>query len=272
MSYVSEPKGKTKWSFNPRGTLWSTDENKLGQRMLQNMGWSKGKGLGKNEDGDPNCIKVSVKSDKKGMGFQGGYDDTWLEHQEGFDELLKNLNGVQELEGNEVHIKDLEKNSSKTKTRIQYRKYIRGKNLSTKSSQDLQCLFGKKKQKEKKIDGANTVNSGSMTEYFRGKLTSRKKIVDSTTAKIMCQETSYDLECNMLSPNSAKCEEGEKVHTDLTQVPFNHCEVGKKRKKNKSKQPMADEEITFKGRLKPSETENSFGKKKRKLNYTDVCL
>lgn len=43
-----------------------SDETKYGQKMLEKMGWKKGKGLGANEDGMTNHLKVSLKNDKKG--------------------------------------------------------------------------------------------------------------------------------------------------------------------------------------------------------------
>lgn len=34
---------KQKWSVDPRNSAWSNDDNKFGQKMLEQMGWSKGK-------------------------------------------------------------------------------------------------------------------------------------------------------------------------------------------------------------------------------------
>ena len=44
-----------------------TEDDKFGQKMLENMGWSRGKGLGANEDGITDHINVKVKSNKHGM-------------------------------------------------------------------------------------------------------------------------------------------------------------------------------------------------------------
>lgn len=38
----------------------------MGQRLLEKMGWRKGKALGLKEDGCKEHVKVSVKSDRKG--------------------------------------------------------------------------------------------------------------------------------------------------------------------------------------------------------------
>jgi G-patch domain len=43
-----------------------SDDSKLGQKMLEKMGWKKGNALGLREDGDPEPIKVLAKSDRRG--------------------------------------------------------------------------------------------------------------------------------------------------------------------------------------------------------------
>lgn len=47
---------------------WKNDKSKFGLRMLQKMGWTEGKGLGKNEDGVSEHVKVSKKSNNLGLG------------------------------------------------------------------------------------------------------------------------------------------------------------------------------------------------------------
>lgn len=46
------------------------DENKFGQKLLEKFGWSKGKGLGANEDGKVDHVKVALKTDTRG-GYGG---------------------------------------------------------------------------------------------------------------------------------------------------------------------------------------------------------
>lgn len=47
---------------------WKNDKTKFGLKMLQKMGWSEGKGLGKNEDGVSEHVKVAKKSNNLGLG------------------------------------------------------------------------------------------------------------------------------------------------------------------------------------------------------------
>lgn len=49
--------------------IYIADENKFGQKLLEKMGWAKGKGLGKNEQGVKNPIRVSGNSDNKGKNY-----------------------------------------------------------------------------------------------------------------------------------------------------------------------------------------------------------
>ena len=48
---LAEPRRRQKWTLNPRGNLWANDESKFGQKLMEKMGWEKGKGLGANENG-----------------------------------------------------------------------------------------------------------------------------------------------------------------------------------------------------------------------------
>uniref|UniRef100_A0A8C0PB88 G-patch domain-containing protein n=1 Tax=Canis lupus familiaris TaxID=9615 RepID=A0A8C0PB88_CANLF len=68
MSMLAEHQRKQKWAVDPRNTAWSNDDSKFGQRMLEKMGWSKGKGLGAQEQGATDHIKVQVKNNHLGLG------------------------------------------------------------------------------------------------------------------------------------------------------------------------------------------------------------
>jgi len=44
-----------------------SDDTKVGQKLLEKMGWRKGKALGLKEDGCKEHVKVSTKSDRRGL-------------------------------------------------------------------------------------------------------------------------------------------------------------------------------------------------------------
>ena len=120
---LAAPKKKTKYSLNPRGNDWvngetvkliehditvmGTDESKFGQKLLEKMGWSKGKGLGKREDGPTEHIRIAHKTDAEGKSLRTigrslltikylglGYKekDNVQEFSAEYDQLLANLN------------------------------------------------------------------------------------------------------------------------------------------------------------------------------------
>ncbi|CAG8597308.1 16347_t:CDS:2 [Funneliformis mosseae] len=72
---LAEPRIKQRISADPRNLAWSNgsvsfneNQDKFGYRMLSKMGWLPGKGLGVNEDGAKEHIKLSLKQDNLGVG------------------------------------------------------------------------------------------------------------------------------------------------------------------------------------------------------------
>jgi Pin2-interacting protein X1 len=47
---------------------WAKDNKGFGFRMLQRMGWSEGKGLGKEEDGTVTHVRVKKRSEQLALG------------------------------------------------------------------------------------------------------------------------------------------------------------------------------------------------------------
>lgn len=150
---LAEPKRKQKISLDPRNKFWSDDTNKFGKRMLEKMGWESGKGLGANLDGNTNHVKVSLKNNTLGVGCSASHDDDWISHQDDFNDILANLNQdhakdeeeeeEKEAEG-EGTIKSLEERSKKSKSRVHYKKFTRGKDLTRYGNVDLDCIMGKR--------------------------------------------------------------------------------------------------------------------------------
>ncbi|KAF2895306.1 hypothetical protein ILUMI_10861 [Ignelater luminosus] len=186
MSMLAERKQKQKWilsggSMN-RKNDWSKDSNKFGQKMLERMGWKEGKGLGRNEDGLTEHVKVLYKSDNKGIGFKDSVE--WSAQQDNFKALLEELS-TSNVDSNDKpqNVKSLEEKSQNSRARVHYRKFTRGKDLSRYSEKDLANIFGKKKLNCEKSDdtveeveqestitaGVVTVFGGSMVDYFRNK-------------------------------------------------------------------------------------------------------
>ncbi|XP_035279345.1 PIN2/TERF1-interacting telomerase inhibitor 1 [Anguilla anguilla] len=149
MAMLAEPRRKQKWSVDPRNSAWSKDESKFGQRMLERMGWSKGKGLGKSEQGGTEHVKVKVKNNSLGLGTSASHEDNWIAHQDDFNQLLAELNschGQSTPPAPQEQSFSLEEKSKTSRKRVHYMKFTKGKDLSSRSQTDLACIFGKRAQ------------------------------------------------------------------------------------------------------------------------------
>ncbi|KAM9240303.1 PIN2/TERF1-interacting telomerase inhibitor 1 [Leptosomus discolor] len=213
MAMLAEPRRRQKWSVDPRNSAWSKDESKFGQKMLEKMGWSKGKGLGAQEQGNTEHIKVQVKNNTLGLGATVNYEDNWIAHQDDFNQLLAELNdchGQGETESSVNKQKktfSLEEKSKSSKKRVHYMKFAKGKDLSSRSEDDLSCIFGKRQkstkaqedithpqsQEEKQrncwlpepADGYNTVKSAlTVQEYFAKRMAKLKGPQNETETKV----------------------------------------------------------------------------------------
>lgn len=196
---LAERRSKQKWSLNPRGKQWSDDSNKFGQKMLEKMGWTNGKGLGSNEQGPTEHVRVRVKNNRVGIGFEDK-EDQWTQHQDDYGKLLQQLQESNNLEApvkddnadNELSGKSLELKSKHSRARVHYHKFTRGKDVNKYSTKDLANIFGKKDLREKNNSekeqdedskevpepvgsaddngGFLTINGGNITDYFKKKL------------------------------------------------------------------------------------------------------
>ncbi|XP_067273174.1 PIN2/TERF1-interacting telomerase inhibitor 1 [Pseudorasbora parva] len=170
MSMLAEPRRKQKWSVDPRNSAWSNDESKFGQKMLERMGWAKGKGLGKTEQGSTENIKVKVKNNKMGLGTAVNNEDNWIAHQDDFNQLLADLNNChgQNLTDNPTPTQEqgfsLEEKSKTSKKRVHYMKFTKGKDLSSRSKTDLACIFGKRSKQETRDQSEGSSGPDSQEE------------------------------------------------------------------------------------------------------------
>jgi Pin2-interacting protein X1 len=176
---------------------YALDDTKIGQKLLEKMGWAKGKGLGREEQGDLEPIRLKYKNDAEGVGYEVK-DDQWVSHREEFNNILSALNGNQIPieEAEPIPIKSLEVRSKSSKSRVHYHKFTRGKDLSRYSASDMACILGKRAnaeinqvkeeiKKEEPIESSNgsvehlhgvtTIQRGSIQEYFASKMAAVKE-------------------------------------------------------------------------------------------------
>jgi len=80
-------------SADPQNTTWAKDQGRFGFRMLSMMGWSEGKGLGANEDGITQNIKIAKRTENVGLGAEtGNTSNNWLSNSSAFSSILSRLN------------------------------------------------------------------------------------------------------------------------------------------------------------------------------------
>ena len=106
--------------------------NVLNSNMQISMSFRLGKGLGAQEDGETQNVKVKVKNDKQGIGANNDYSDTWLDHQDDFNSILAALNTCHSAPGsgtatpnNEVNSRDLGETGMNGLTKLS-RAFLRG--------------------------------------------------------------------------------------------------------------------------------------------------
>jgi len=278
MSMLAEPRSRQKWSHDPRNTNWSNDKTKFGYQMLTKMGWSEGNGLGLNLTGNTSHISVNKRGSNAGVGLKKSHDDDWITHQDDFNALLSSLNGNPASES----ATPVEKMKA---SRHRYTKFVKSKDLSNASTDDMACIFGQRGKfkaeqdeeaeesdaSESESDGkeelsVKTVESTlSMSEYFAKKMEAlnKKKLFENSP---IC--TSNISNGNSIDLSEVKTEGGVKTE-DVTE---DGCTIEKKKKKKKKKveseeSPAAsatpsEEEVETSEQCKPKK------KKKKKLKET----
>lgn len=244
MSMLAERRRKQKWTVDPRNTAWSNDDSKFGQRMLEKMGWSKGKGLGAQEQGATEHIKVKVKNNNLGLGATNNNEDNWIAHQDDFNQLLAALNTCHSQEtadssdNKEKKSFSLEEKSKTSKNRVHYMKFTKGKDLSSRSETDLDCIFGKRKNKKTAQDGCSTstvdevdtsmttttTSAFTIQEYFAKRMEQLKNKPQTLTPEPDISETSVEWK-------KGKKKTKEAAGTDVENSPQHKTKQHKKKKR-----------------------------------------
>jgi Pin2-interacting protein X1 len=271
MSILAEPRRKQKISVDPQNQSWIRDEGKYGKKLMEKMGWTSGKGLGKTESGMADNIKLNPNTDSRGLGSDGrGYDHVWIEHQDNFNALLEQLNSQVAAVapvGKEPKSFNLEEISKKSRARIHYHKFTRGKDLSSKSADDLACIVpvvhGKSKLKKLKMDKSveeeqaktengvktevsdettlspaketfnGTVSKESTTDYFSRRMAELKAKAQIT---VQTEETVATIESSLEAADPVVEEAPSAENENATK-----SEKKKKRKRDASPSPVTEE-------------------------------
>jgi len=256
MSMLAEPRSRQKWSHDPRNTNWSNDKTKFGYQMLTKMGWNEGGGLGANLTGTTSHVKVNKRGSNAGVGLKESHDDDWIAHQDDFNNLLSALNGKPAGGGDAATSVENKMKASKHR----YTKFVKSKDLSNASSDDLACIFGQRGKNtvtpttdarddeeegssgesssdEHVVGDIKTIESTlSMNEYFAKKMAAikQKQSVSHCTNGVV--EKQVDKYSEDESPLSSLTLNSEEVRGDSTV-----SKVKKKKKKAENEVYTGDE-------------------------------
>ncbi|KAL6049919.1 PIN2/TERF1-interacting telomerase inhibitor 1 isoform X1 [Balamuthia mandrillaris] len=152
------------FSPDPRNTLWANDTSKFGYKMLQRMGWSEGKGLGLNEDGQTEHIKVKKKDNTEGIGVDHAASSrAWLSNSDAFCQILQNLN---QTYGKDTEDKEKHAGSSSSDDNLEEsdRESSPSNNASEEESKKPKQKQKKQKKKKKKKSGDSSTKSKKKKE------------------------------------------------------------------------------------------------------------
>lgn len=166
-------KEKQRISQDPNNLFWSKDESKFGFRMLQKMGWAPGKGLGVNEDGKKDHVKIRLKDNNLGVGATKKNIDNWLGNTDAFSRLLADLNSQTPSEASSVN--GDEEETSTTEIVPETENEDKKKKKSKKEKKDKKEKKEKKEKKSKKRDREEDTEEGEKTSKKSKKEKKEKK-------------------------------------------------------------------------------------------------
>uniref|UniRef100_H3GRT0 PinX1-related protein 1 n=1 Tax=Phytophthora ramorum TaxID=164328 RepID=H3GRT0_PHYRM len=120
---------------------WASDTSKFGFKMLVKMGWSAGKGVGKELQGQATHVKIARRSENLGVGcsLKQAEVQGWSETAGGFVDVLKTLNKSYGSKSNSDADSSDESSSSKKKK-------------SKKNKKEKKAKKEKKNKKSKKAE------------------------------------------------------------------------------------------------------------------------
>ncbi|KAM7173736.1 PIN2/TERF1-interacting telomerase inhibitor 1 isoform 2-T2 [Macrochelys suwanniensis] len=252
--------------------------------MLEKMGWSKGKGLGVQEQGSTEHIKVQVKNNTLGLGAAINYEDNWIAHQDDFNQLLAELNnchgqGESEPSSEEKKTFSLEEKSRSSRKRVHYMKFAKGKDLSSRSEDDLSCIFGKRQstkteedntcadspEEDRKedhglpnpVDPSNTVTSTmTVQEYFAKRMAKLKKFQNEPESELA--------DPGMTAAEDVECSQGLKTKSKKKKKSQKNAEAENMDGYEKPKVKRSATDGSWEEELETANTEYQPGKKKKK--------
>ncbi|KAK8969994.1 hypothetical protein KSP40_PGU003735 [Platanthera guangdongensis] len=146
-------------------------------RLMKQMGWDEGEGLGKEKQGIKRHVGVKNKQDTKGVGLDKAAN-SWVFDTSQFDNILKRLKvqvaqaDDKEIPGKEGEQSNSEKETSElvevvksTRPQGRYKKRERGKEVGVYSEKDLQGILGNTLEENHLADHVSNVETTLSRDY-----------------------------------------------------------------------------------------------------------
>ncbi len=239
-----------------RNADWANDTSNFGQKMLLKMGWSKGKGLGKNEQGTNDNLRAIRREEGLGIGAK---TDTLGEV--GFSSTSRNFHGVLATlreEHGDTSSRSSKKKSKKSKKKskekkkddtsnssgltLSTRRVTAGhaakmrdaKDLSKKSKEDMAAIFGMKVQDYQtnsvwgKLSSLSSSNNASETEEEKQETVEKKRKRKKELSDVDTNASTVDIKTQEKDRKKK-----DKKKRKRTEESISSSDEGKKKKKKK---------------------------------------
>ena len=162
-----------------KNRFWRANDSNFGYKMLLQMGWTEGKGLGANEDGRVDYVQVDQKCDNAGVGLQQKDNSlNWLENAKGFDDVLKALNQAYGNQTNSADVRSGKPSSAGPTSQSQPTKKKRKRNKKDRDS------LLKKRQKHREETSAEKETSSRKSPAAQVADSSSISSTDATTSSL----------------------------------------------------------------------------------------
>ncbi|KAG2180117.1 hypothetical protein INT43_003905 [Umbelopsis isabellina] len=222
---LAGPRTKQRIGADPNNLHWSNDTGKFGHKMLTKMGWAPGKGLGTNEDGHTEHVKVRLKDNNFGIGANKKNMDNWLDNTDAFSRLLADLNSRVESEQSSAtstaskadDSEDSDASAKKSKKKSKKEKKDK-KEKKSKKEKEKKEKKSKKESSDEEDDSAVIVTStvthrnAARAKFLRAKRLASGKDVESMSEIL-------GIKSNSASASSSPIVTEEKVEVTTIENP-----------------------------------------------------
>lgn len=176
-------KEKQRISQDPNNLFWSKDESKFGFKMLQKMGWAPGKGLGVNEDGKKDHVKIKLKDNTLGVGATKKNIDNWLGNTDAFSRLLADLNSQPTSETSSINVSDVEESTEPASAVDDEEKDTKEKKKKSKKDKKEKKEKKEKKSKKRSRDDEEVVEGEKKSKKSKKEKKEKKEKKDKKKSK-----------------------------------------------------------------------------------------